>query len=276
METKELLSGIAVVIDDALADAPVVGGEERIGQIVEWFETEWQLPFVRMTMLPKAALWPNLFRAASFVLLDWQLWGPGGEELRRRTIDDIREFLTVARDNLVPVFILTNAALDDVRAELGELPEGVFDEGVAGNSFVSLEQKNVFWSGASVKVDMLQAWVYGNASVYALKTWHRVMDSAKSELFQAMCRRKCELAPRILGDVSDGPCGPQCVADEPHQRQFAGAHACRRVRGGISPRRCRRRLGRRAARVDCGDEFPGRRCTATERSPVRRRVQRRG
>ena len=82
MDTEELMSGIAVVIDDALAGAPAAegdasGGEDLIGQIVEWFETEWKLPFVKMTTLPKAAFWPNLLRSASFVLLDWRLWEPG-------------------------------------------------------------------------------------------------------------------------------------------------------------------------------------------------------
>ena len=201
METKELMSGIAVVIDDALDGAPVVGGEDLIGQIVKWFETEWKLPFVKMTMLPTPALWPNLLRAASFVLLDWQLWKEDvGDMLKRSTIDDIKEFLKAARENLVPVFILTNANLDDVKAELRKLPKDVYDEATAGNNFVSVEQKNVFWSGASVEVGTLETWVYGNASVYALKTWHRVLDGAKSELFQAMCRRSVNW-PRVFWET---------------------------------------------------------------------------
>ena len=49
MDTKELMSGIAVVIDDALAETSLVQGEnargdDLIAQIVRWFETQWHLP----------------------------------------------------------------------------------------------------------------------------------------------------------------------------------------------------------------------------------------
>ena len=194
MDTRDLMSGIAVVIDDALAGPPGAGGsaagaEDLIRQIVRWFEAEWKLPFVRMTSLPKAPLWPNLLRSASFVLLDWRLWGAGGETLKRSMIEDITVFLTTARENLVPVLILTNENPDAVAGELRKLPVDVYNEDAAGNNFVFVEQKSGFWSGTSVDVDILKGWVYGNASVYALKTWHREMDRAKSELFQAMCRR---------------------------------------------------------------------------------------
>ena len=204
MDTGELMSGIAVVIDDVVG-APFErgeanGGEDLIGQIVEWFETEWKLPFIKMTTLPKAAFWPNLLRSASFVLLDWRLWGAGGETLKRSTIDDIKKFLTTARENLVPVFILTNENPDDVTEELRKLPHDVYDEGAAATNFVFVKQKSGFWTGTSVDVGTLQAWVYGNASVYALKTWHRVMDGAKSELFQAMCRRSVNW-PRVFWET---------------------------------------------------------------------------
>ena len=42
--------------------------------------------------------------------------------------------------------------------------------------------------------------MYGNASVYALKTWHRVLDGAKAELFQAMCRRSVNW-PRVFWET---------------------------------------------------------------------------
>ena len=199
------MSGIAVVIDDALTGVPggggeANGGEDLIGQIVKWFETEWSLPFVKMTTLPEAKLWPNLFRAASFVLLDWRLWGSGGEMLRSSTVDNIKEFLTSARENLVPVFILTNEAPDDVTAELRQLPADVYDDGAAENNFVFVQPKNGFWTGGAVNVETFRAWVYGNASVYALKTWYQVMDAAKGELFQTMCRRSVNW-PRVFWDT---------------------------------------------------------------------------
>ncbi len=203
METKELISGIGVVIDDAVTDASMGERnliEDSISRIVEWFESEWNLPFVRKKALPKEALWANLFRSASFVLLDWRLWGDGGEELKSRTIEDIKKFLEAARENLIPIFILTNENPDDVKSELQGLSDDVYEEDSSGRNFVFVRQKSEFWDGTSVNVEILEKWVYGNASVYALKTWHRVMGNAKSELFKAMCQRSVNW-PRIFWET---------------------------------------------------------------------------
>ena len=205
MDTKELMAGIAVVIDDAFASGPDAAGDasdgpDLIWQIVDWFETEWMVPFVKRKSLPPAPCCPNLLRAASFVLLDWRLWGIGGETLKLSTIEDIKVFLTSARENLVPVFILTNESPEEVTAELNKLPDDVYDERATGTNFVFVERKSEFWSGTSVDVGRLREWVYGNASVYALKTWHRVLDGAKSELFQAMCQRSVNW-PRVFWET---------------------------------------------------------------------------
>ena len=202
MDTKELMSGIAVVIDDALVEKPepgaVQGGrDDLIGQIVVWFETEWNVCFVKRNSLPGESVWPNLLRAASFVLLDWRLWGVGGDTLRHSTIEDIKKFLTSARENLVPVFILTNEDPRDVTTELGDLADDVYDDDRTDTNFVFVGRKSELWSGTAVDVARLRNWVYGNASVYALKTWERVLDGAKAELFQAMCRRSVNW-PRVF------------------------------------------------------------------------------
>lgn len=205
MQAKELMSGIAVAIDDALGDEPSNGGDDQakdtIEEIIHWFETEWRLSFVKVPELPKENLWQNLLGAASFVLLDWRLWparGYGISKLKKTEIDRIKAFLTSARENLVPVFILTNESLEDVKEELVNLPSDVYLEG--GTNFVLIEQKAAFWNGASVDVERLESWVYGNASVYALKAWGRVIDGAKRELFQAMCRRNVNW-PRVFWEA---------------------------------------------------------------------------
>lgn len=210
MDTKELMAGIAVVIDDALGEE--LGEEEdedgagdRIGKIVHWFEHEWELPFVKSDALPKQAAWPNLLRAASFVLLDWRLWGRGGDALQQSMLEDIKQFLVAARESLVPVFILTNEDTEDVILELGKLPEGVYVEGSEERNFVFVESKSEMWSGTEVDVGKLKDWVFGNASVYALKAWERALQGAKDELFKAMCDRNMHW-PRVFWDtyVTDG------------------------------------------------------------------------
>ena len=202
MEIKKLMSGIAVVIDDALVVEPGAGAEgtgedDPIGRIVEWFEQKWELPFVKETSLPKTSVWPNLLEAASFVLLDWQLWPSGAAELERRTIREIIEFLRVAKANLVPVFIFTRADPGDV---IAKLPNDVYEDPKSGRSFVFVGRKNALWSDNGVNPAMLEKWVHGNASVYALRTWEQVLASAKNELFRAMCGLKVDW-PHVFWDT---------------------------------------------------------------------------
>ena len=208
MDTKELMSGIAVVIDDALVDTESgrvrdpATDEDRIIQIVDWFERDWELPFVKSTSLPEEPQWPNLLRAASFVLLDWRLWPRGAEELKRRTIEQIGRFLVAAKENLVPVFLFTN---EDPEVVKDNLPPHVYSDPAEGKSFVFVGRKDELWSGESVDIGILEAWIYTNASVYVLKTWEQVVGSAKSELFQAMCTRSMNW-PRVFWNtyVTDG------------------------------------------------------------------------
>ena len=194
METSELMSGIGVVIDDALEKKPAVDGDvgnsaDSIDEIVKWFETRWNIPFVKHCKLPSQTQWPNLLSAASFVLLDWQLWPAGAAELEKETIENIGKFLECAAKNLVPVFILTNENPEDVKSKLVCMPEHVYNENITDTNFVFFEEKKSFWNGESVKIERLKEWVYGNASVYALKTWNRSFDKARSDLFGAMCKR---------------------------------------------------------------------------------------
>ena len=134
--------------------------------------------------------------------MDWRLWGAGGETLKLSVIEDIKDFLTSARENLVPVFILTNEDPEEVTAELGKLPDDVFDEPAAGTNFVFVEQKSTLLvRNVGRRGTRLREWVYGNASVYALKTWHYVYSTVrKSELFQAMCGRSVNW-PRVFWET---------------------------------------------------------------------------
>ena len=208
MDIKNLMGGIAVVIDDELQPASTsvmgdtAGTEDLIHQIVNWFDGEWALPFVKSASLPKETHWPNLLQAASFVLLDWRLWGNGGDELKRRTIKDIVQFLRSAKESLVPVFIFTNEAVDEV---IAELPPDVYEESGSSKNLVFVGRKDELWTGESAEVGSLNDWVHGNASVYALKIWEQVLTSAKRELFRRMWDRSVDW-PRVFWKsyVEDG------------------------------------------------------------------------
>ena len=195
MDIKSLMGGIAVVIDDELQPASTAVGDDvgetgdLINQIVDWFEREWVLPFVKSASLPEEAHWPNLLQAASFVLLDWRLWGNGGDELKRRTIEDIVRFLQSAKERVVPVFIFTNEAVEEV---IAELPSDVYEESGSGKSIVYVGRKDELWTGESADVRALDEWVHGNASVYVLRAWEQVLGSAKRELFRRMWERSVD------------------------------------------------------------------------------------
>ncbi len=188
MDTKQLMAGIAVVIDDKLAP-DAIPDEDHIHNIVDWFEQEWALPFMKSASLPAQTRWQNLLRGASFVLLDWRLWGSGGDELKERTITDIVKFLRCAKKNLVPVFIFTNEDKNDV---VIELPEDIYEEPDSGRNFVFVGRKDELWSGVSVDVETLHGWIHGNASVYVMRTWEQALGLAKDELFNRMHARSVD------------------------------------------------------------------------------------
>ena len=184
MELKSLMSGIAVVIDDAIENAatdedskneirdPIVGIVKRIGQ-------EWKLPFYTANKMPPKEIWPNLLQAASFILLDWRLWRGGAAELERAGIEENIQFLYEAKDHFVPVFIFTNESPEDIK---NELPEAIYREGAP----VFIQAKSSLLSRDSLDFSALEEWISQNAAVYALKAWEQAFHAAKKELFSSM------------------------------------------------------------------------------------------
>ena len=204
MKIEELMSGVVVVIDDELSTELNLGGEmgediDLINRIVKWFETEWGLPFAKMTKLPTTKLREAMLQSASFVLLDWQLSKEGGSRLQQEITEKIKKFLISAKDYLVPVVILTHENLNDVEEKLEELPKDVYDKDNPNNNFILLVRKEEFWTD-TVNIQKLEEWVYGNPSVYVLKTWYRVMNNAKSEFFKLMCQRSVNW-PKVFWDT---------------------------------------------------------------------------
>lgn len=121
MDLKDLLSGIAVVIDDRIdVDADDDGdvAEDSIVEIVQRLEQEWNLPCYKASSMPPEETWPGLLQTASFVLLDWKLWPNSASQLEREGIEKNVRFLEQARDYFVPVFIFTNENPKDVKAHL--------------------------------------------------------------------------------------------------------------------------------------------------------------
>ena len=191
MELKNLMSGIAVVIDDAIENAATdeegkAGNQDTIVQIVERIGEEWNLPFYKVNELPPERTWANLLQAASFILLDWRLWPSGASQLKRDGIKKNIQFLEQAQDHFVPVFIFTNESLDDVK---DALPQTIYRRDSPEESFVFIRRKASLLSDGSLDSRAIEEWIRGNASVYALKTWEQAFHDAKKELFSSMYAR---------------------------------------------------------------------------------------
>ena len=182
-----------VLVLDGGFDARV----DSINQIVWWFEDNWKMPFIKNESLPHGNHWPNMLRAASFVLLDWQFWNEGAETQKQVVIENIKEFLSSASENLVPVFILANANPDDVKAELNSSIGKSDSQQPRDASLLAIERNSSFWDGENVDIEKLANWVFGNASIYTLKAWDRSFEDARNELFKTMRDRSVDW-PRVF------------------------------------------------------------------------------
>ena len=195
MELKSLMSGIAVVIDNALQNAVTdedSKDEDRdlIVKIVERISQEWSLPFYMTNKMPPEEIWPNLLQAASFILLDWKLWKTGADELEKAGVKENIQFLDQAKDYFVPVFIVTNESPEDIK---DELPPNINREGAP----VFIQAKSSLLSMDSLDFRAIEDWIRKNASVYAMKTWEQVFHAAKKELFSSMYEKSPDW-PRVF------------------------------------------------------------------------------
>lgn len=181
MNIKNLMSGIAVVIDDAyekdsLADS---SDKDRIFGLVQSIESEWEIPFYKTHKIPSDEIVNNLLQSASFILLDWKLWQNGATDLERDGIENNIKFLRQAKDYFVPVFIFTNESKDDITNEIS----GLYDKDNPEKNFIFIKNKAELASGIS---EPIKGWLQGNASVYTLKTWEQTFYKAKRGLFSSM------------------------------------------------------------------------------------------
>lgn len=199
MNLKDLLSGIAVVIDDKISNADAgenddAGSDDPITEIVSRFEREWNLPFYRTDQMPPKDTWPNLLQSASFILLDWKLWPNGASQLEQAGIEENIRFLERAKDYFIPVFIFTNENPEYIK---GKLPDAIYRNESLEKNFVFIQAKGELLSNESLALDALERWMKGSASVYALKTWEQIFRSARRDLFGSMYARNPDW-PRVF------------------------------------------------------------------------------
>lgn len=199
MNLKDLMSGIAVAIDDKIGNADAAtsgdgGSDDLIIEIVNQLERKWNLPFYRADRMPSQDMWPSLLQSASFILLDWKLWPSGASHLEQDGIKENIRFLEQARDYFVPVFIFSNENPEDIKREL---PDTIYRNGSPEKNFVFIQAKEKLLSAGSLDLDAVERWMRGNASVYVLKIWEKVFRAARRDLFGSMYTRNPDW-PRVF------------------------------------------------------------------------------
>ena len=179
MDLKSLMSGIAVVIDDALSKS---NGDtsNRIFKIMEQIEKEWKIPLYKTDQIPSRGVCQNLLQSASFILLDWKLW-PNAGELEREGIKENLNFLQIAKKSFVPVFIFTN---EDSLVVTEHLPPSLYKPENPEKNFIFIEKKAAVIKDG--EFESLKNWIGTNASVYTLKAWEQEFYEAKKMLFGSM------------------------------------------------------------------------------------------
>ncbi|MCY4148426.1 MAG: hypothetical protein OXD44_10495 [Gammaproteobacteria bacterium] len=185
-ELRDLLSGIGVVIDEKIHaendDSSGANTEpDSIQQVIRQLEEEWELPFCRLTKHPDKKAWPQLFKGASFIILDWKLWDEkvgAGSRVEQDIITTHIEFLKEAKYYFIPVVIYTNENPKDVE---DKLPSSVYENENTDKNFVFIKQKS-----PQFDFNALQEWISRNASVYTLKAWEQSFHDAKKDLFGSM------------------------------------------------------------------------------------------
>ena len=230
MNLKNLLSGIAVAIDDALDPAALTSDDrdrngDVIVEILERLEQESNVVFYRASAMPPEDTWPHLLQSASFILLDWKLWPNGAHELEKIIVEAYGRFLKHARDYLVPVFIFTNENTEDVVAKL---PKNIYRKDTSDRSFVFIQTKEQLLSDASPVIGPVQEWMRMNPSVYALKTWDHVVRVARNDLFGSMYAKNPNWPKVFWGAYRDDGVDPslsltQLINDSLRSRIQAGA-----------------------------------------------------
>lgn len=208
---RELFVGPAVVVDDEINQ-----GDASIRAVLDELEGA-HFPVMRRRDLPRDEEIGH-WRAMALIVVDWDLRGvlsmgtadDGSEEestvlgvalpirLKDHGDTDTLRFVRKLMNELYcPIFIVSNL---DVRGIWMELESGLDEAAIrALRARVFVRSK----TGADGSLlDSLSEWIAEHPAIYALKTWERAYERAKSALFGDF-QRSAAAWPGILWQTSD-------------------------------------------------------------------------
>lgn len=184
MSDPTLFHGIAVVIDDEIADQ-----NSGIRAIQSQIEQEG-CSVIGMPDIPGGAKLGNL-KSASFFVVDWNLYAaPLGEDigvgasiipagLKRENARRVIEFLkNLKQVRFAPVFIFTAGPTDEVISLLKKHGD-LYAENAPSHIFVKTKAEVLDKGVFNILAESLQQ----TPSAYVLKEWERQYEQAKNKLF---------------------------------------------------------------------------------------------
>lgn len=181
MDTKELLSGIAVIFDDELDDM-----DSTINSIKKCIEDD--IPVLGFNCIPDSKVISCLSNV-SFIILDWDFNAPIpdgsgslvhlGEELKSTNEEETIAFIKLLLENVFsPIFIFTSMEITTIKDKLKDLE--IYNDGKNNRIFV--KQKTDL-SNKETIFNNIEEWLKSSPTIHVLKSWEKTVSKAKNEMF---------------------------------------------------------------------------------------------
>lgn len=183
MNTSDLFSGIAIVIDDEIGDK-----KANINDLISQIKKH-NVPYLTYTELPSPSITKH-FDGISFLLLDWYL---PSKTIAGLTIDGVTipasvsdysieeniDFLKKIREScFTPIFIFTNEEVETVKNKLIE--NGLYQDNKPNYIFVKSKKDLI---GPKKLFNTINEWIRKTPSIYVLKAWEKEYKKSKNKLF---------------------------------------------------------------------------------------------
>jgi len=177
MNTKELLKGVTVVIDDEVNKA-----DTQIFKIVKKLEEE-NIPLLKYNNIPEDSL-INHFNNINFILLDWELFEkPEGTYFDETPfIKSVITFIKKLKETtFVPIFIFSHLDADGIIRKLEE--NNLYDSQKKNYIFVKNKSELISDTDDNKLFEEIEEWLKQTPSIYVLKEWEKSLNEAKNKLF---------------------------------------------------------------------------------------------
>ncbi len=207
MNIEELFAGVGVVIDDKVFSSDENG--DRIVKIVKELEETRKFPLIKYEKLPDDDIL-NKLHSISFLLLDWEIYTLGENELdvslgatlrtdnEKRVIEFVNKVIQITP---VPIFIFSNIDEETIKSKLTSAKIDL------GKRQVFVKPKSEL-TGDGALFSKISLWVDGVSGVYVAKAWEQAFCKAKNDFFAKMANNTSHWPKAIFKASIDDKADP--------------------------------------------------------------------